>query len=214
MTQVAPIPSAAGPHFVLSDVSWRFYQSLLDEVGDQPVRVTYHKGRIELMAPLSEHEVWKKAIGQMIQMICIELDLPMRMLGSTTFRRQDRQAGLEPDECYYLQSAAALRDKKHIDLMVDPPPDLAVEIDITHRWIPRQPVYADLGVPELWRFDGSRLSVLVLVSGQRYEERPTSLAFPFLPMDEFRRHLDAAGSVDDTTAMRAFQKWVRTLSPP
>jgi Uma2 family endonuclease len=163
------------------------------------------------MSPLPEHETWKKVIGQMIQMICIELNITMRMFGSTTFRRQDRDAGLEPDECYYIQHADAVRANVRIDLAVDPPPDLALEIDITHRSVNRQPIYAALGVPELWRFDGKRLAVLVLTSAGTYEERPTSRAFPFVPMAEFSRQLELTRTTDDTTTMRAFQQWVRTL---
>jgi len=87
-------------HLVLSDISWRFYGELLNEVGNRSLRVTFYKGRMEIMPPLSTHEIWKKAIGQMIALVCIELDIPLRSLGSTTFRREDRAVALEPDECY------------------------------------------------------------------------------------------------------------------
>jgi Uma2 family endonuclease len=211
MTQAAEPPSLGDrQHFVLSDVSWRLYETLLEEIGDRPVRITYHKGRIEMMSPLPKHDKWKTRIGRMIEILAVELDIPMTPLGSTTFRREDEQAGLEPDECYYVRHAAAVHDKDHIDLAVDPPPDLAVEIDITRRSVPRQPIYAALGVPELWRFDGNHLAVLVLNTTGQYEERASSLAFPFIPMAEFRRFLDLTRTTDDTTAMRQFQQWVRT----
>ena len=165
------------------------------------------------MPPLSQHEIWKTAIGGMVEILCIELDILMQPAGSTTFRKQSAEAGLEPDVCYYIQNAPAVKGKLDLDLAIDPCPDLAIEIDITRRSIPRQPIYADLGVPELWRFDGTRLSVLALTPSGRYEERTASLAFPFLPMDEFRRFLNLIRTADYTSSMRTFQKWVRTLNP-
>lgn len=211
MTLAPPTHLPEHQHFVLSDVSWRLYETFLEEIGDRPVRVTYHKGRIELMSPLPQHDRWKSRIGRMIEILALELDIPMTPLGSTTFRRKDRDAGLEPDECYYIQNAAAVHNKDRIELPGDPPPDLAVEIDITRRSVPREPVYADLGVPEIWRYDGDALTVCALTSSGVYEPSPRSIAFPFLPMDEFQRFLESTRELDDTTAMRQFQKWVRTL---
>ncbi|HSI34349.1 MAG: Uma2 family endonuclease [Phycisphaerae bacterium] len=212
-TRPADPPTAFGPQrLFLDDVPWDFYTLCLNTIRDKSLRVTFHRGRLEIMAPLSEHEIWKRAIGRFIEQICFERDIPFRAIGSTTVRRDDRQAGLESDEAFYVQRAAAVVGKMQLDFTVDPAPDLAVEIDITRRSVPRQPIYADLGVPELWRFDGQRLSVLALTPAGRYEERERSIAFPFLPMDEFRRFLEMTRTTDDTTAMRAFQQWVRTLT--
>jgi Uma2 family endonuclease len=211
MTQAAePIPFADQQHLVLSDVSWRLYDTLLQEITGRPLRVSYYKGRIEIMSPLPKHDKWKWRIGRMIGILTLELNIPMTPLGSTTFRREDEEVGLEPDDCFYIEHAAAVHDKDRIELPADPPPDLAVEIDITHRSVAREPIYAALGVPELWRFDGTRLAVLGLTADGKYEERPTSRAFPLLPMDEFRHYLDLMRTTDDTTAMRQFQQWVRS----
>ncbi len=213
MSQLSmPISLADQQHLVLTDVSWGFYKSLLEEIDARPLRVTFARGRLEIMPPLPIHEGWKKRIGLMIELVCMELEIPVRMLGNATFRRDDLEVGLEPDECYYLAHFASVRGKPRIDLSIDPPPDLAVEIDITRRSIPRQPIYASLGIPELWRFDGKRLIVLVLTQAGSYEECTSSPAFPFLPMDEFRGFLELARDNDETATMRAFQKWVRTLS--
>jgi len=107
---------------VLDGVSWDFYEQLLEEIGDRPIRVTFDNGSLEMMAPLPLHERWKKRIARMIELLCVELDIEIDTLGSTTFRREDLAKGLEPDECYYVQHADDVRGKKELDLAVDPPP--------------------------------------------------------------------------------------------
>ena len=97
-------PQSGQQHVVLHDVSWDLYQHLLAEVGDGALRMTFDNGSLEIMSPLPKHELWKKRIGRMIEIVSLELDIPMESLGSTTFARQDLQKGLEPDECYYIQA--------------------------------------------------------------------------------------------------------------
>jgi Uma2 family endonuclease len=199
-------------HIVLDNVSWDFYEHLLAEVGDRPIRITFDSGRLEIMAPLGIHEDWKKRIGQLIELMCLERDIDVRPGGSTTFRRRDKEKGLEPDECYYLTNLDFMRNKTgEMDLTKDPPPDLAVEIDITSSSIARQPIYAALGVPELWRFDGKKLTVSRLARSGEYKPQKSSSLFPFLPMDEFNRFLKRFENESHNTVVRAFQKWVVTL---
>src|SRR4051812_39262687 len=132
MTQIAPItPEPDRQHLLMTEVSWGFYEMLLREIRDRPLRVTFHKGRIEIMSPLPKHTMWKWRSGRMIGSVTVEWDIPMPPLGSSTFRREDREAGLEPDDCFYIKHAAAVHEKERIDLPADPPPDLAVEVDIT-----------------------------------------------------------------------------------
>jgi Uma2 family endonuclease len=199
-------------HIVLDDVSWEFYEHLLEEVGDRPIRITYDSGSLEIMAPLNIHEYWKTCIGRLIENMCLERDIKMLPGGSTTFRRKDREKGLEPDECYYFQNIDVMRHKRgEMDLTKDPPPDLAVEIDITSRSIAREPIYAALGIPELWRFDGKKLTVLRLAPSGKYKPQKNSGLFPFLPMEEFNRYLKRFEEEDHNAVVRAFQKWVVTL---
>jgi Uma2 family endonuclease len=208
----ATIPLRHQQHIALDGISWELYEQLLRDVGNRPIRITYYRGSIEIMSPLPKHETWKKRIARMIELMALEVNIPMETLGSTTFRRRAKAVGLEPDECYYIQHAANIRGKDRLNLKVDPPPDLVVEIDITRRSIAREPIYARLGVPELWRYDGKRLAVLELTAGNKYRERESSLSFPFLPMAEFRKYLGQLGEADDLKVLRAFQKWVRTLA--
>lgn len=213
MTGVAPPISVSDQqHMVLHEVSWQFYEHLLDEIGDRPIRVTYDNGSLEMMAPLPLHERWKKYIAPMIELLCVELDIEIDTLGSTTFRREDLAKGLEPDECYYVQHADQIRGKKVLDLRADPPPDLAVEVEITRRSVPRHPVYAALGVPELWTFDGRRLLVRLLGADRVYHAAKSSLAFPFLPMDRFEGFLLRMEDERQATVLREFRQWVSTFS--
>lgn len=210
-TTTRDISLAEQQHIVLDDVSWEFYEQLLREIGDRAIRVTYDDGWMEIMSPLPRHEKWKKRIARLIEFLSFELDIPIETLGSTTFKREDRKKGLEPDECYYVQHAAEVRDKDELDLAVDPPPDLAIEIDITSRSIPRQPIYAALGVPELWRFQGGRLVVLHLRDDGHYQPVASSLAFPFLPMKQFEGFLLRLRDEQQNHVLREFRDWARTL---
>lgn len=196
-------------HIVLDNVSWELYEHLLKEIGNRPIRLTYDHGDLEIMSPLPEHEASKKAIARMIETLAEELDLPIAALGSTTFRRKLKQRGLEPDECYYVRNYRAVRGKRRISLPRDPPPDLAVEIDITTRSVERLPIYAALGVPEVWRYDGRQVHCLLLGDDGEYRASGTSLAFPMLHPAELTQFIRVARLQDYTTAAKTFRRWVR-----
>jgi Uma2 family endonuclease len=195
-------------HFVLQDASWSFYENLLREVGNRPVRITYDEGRLEMMSPLPEHEQPKKLIARLIEALTEERGIEVAPLGSTTFRRKDLGKGLEPDECYYFKNEKRMRGRKRLDLKRDPPPELVVEIDVTHRSIDREPIYAALGVPEIWRWDGTKLQCLER-TGDAYRIRTTSLAFPFLNPAELTRFVRMRGRVGQNAIVRKFREWVR-----
>jgi Uma2 family endonuclease len=132
----------------------------------------------------------------------------MLSLGSTTFRRRDISKGLDPDECYYFRDEAKMRGRKRLNLYRNPPPELVVDVDITSRCVPREPICAALGGPEIWRFDGLKLQCLHLISGE-YRERKRSLVFPFLEPAQLRRFVDELMQKDDTAIIRGFLAWVR-----
>ena len=203
----------AAQHFVFEDVSWSFYESVLKQVGDGPVRVAYDEGRLEIMSPLPEHERPKRAIGRLFEQLTLELGIPVASYGSTTFRRKDRRQGVEPDECYYVRNEPRMRRRKRLNLKRDPPPDLVVEIDITSPSIPREPIYANLGVPEIWRSDGEQIECLHLIDG-RYVARKQSLALPFIEPSQLQRFVDQMTLRGETAALRAFVTWVRKQGWP
>src|SRR5207248_8848460 len=146
------------------------------------IQLTYDEGRLEIMTLSPQHEILKKFIGRLIEQLTLELDIPIKSLGSTTIARKDLERGLEPDECYYIGRERLVRGRMKISFRKDPPPDLAVEVDVSRSSVSRQRVYAALGVPEMWRYDGE-LHVLHLQANGEYVERERSLSFPFLPID-------------------------------
>lgn len=203
----------AQQRFVLDDTPWDFYTLVLEEFGTRPMSITFDDGRLEMMAPLAEHESAKEAIGVLIDVLAADRKMKIARFGSTTFRRTDVQKGLEPDKCYYFgTNVKRVRGMKEFDPAVHPAPDLAVEIDITNRSVKRQPIYALLGVPELWRFDGSRLTVLLLSKGQTYEPSASSTAFPFLPVEQFEAFVRRMIAEDQMTVQLEFQAWAKTLA--
>jgi len=211
-TLVAPIPRhTEHEHIVLEGISWDLYARLVTE-GTRRIYMTYSKGRLELMSPLPEHEKWKTIIGDFIAMMSTELNIPMSSYGSTTYQRQDLLPGLEPDECYYVQHEEQMRNKDRIDLANDPPPDLVVEIDISHHEIDREEIYAEMGVGELWIFDGRQLTPYALRRG-KYVPIENSLAFPMLKVRDLEPFLARFGKLDQTTIRRQFRDWIRKSTP-
>ncbi len=166
----------AAQQVLLHRVSWETYTRLLADYQDQSgVRFTYDRGLLEIMVPSFAHETIKDILTLLVNVLAEELDIDIAGAGSTTFRREDMARGFEPDACFYVQHAERVRGKKQIDLAADPPPDLLIEIDITSSSLPRFPVFAAVGVPEVWRFSGERVSIATL-EGDQYVERLESLA--------------------------------------
>ena len=192
----------------LSGISWQTYEALLAEIGDRQIRLTYNRGHLEIMVPSPEHELYKKVMGRFVETLAEELEVRIEPLGSTTFKRPEL-SGAEPDECFYIQNISAVKGKKRIDLTQDPPPDLVVEIDITSRSENTLQVYADLGVPEVWIYNGSRLRIHRLENGE-YVEGELSLAFPSLPILEIVRFLEQAETMDYLELVKAFRNWVKS----
>jgi Uma2 family endonuclease len=192
-------------HFVMEDASWELYEQLLRDIGNRAIRINYDSGRLEVMTLLPEHEDPKRIIGRLVRELSYELNVEVKSLGSTTFRRRDLARGLEPDECYYFKHEKKMRGRKRLNLKKDPPPELVVEIDVTHRSIDRQPIYAALGVPEIWRWDGTNLQCLALV-GAAYRLRTKSLAFPSLAPADLTKFIRMRGRTGENAIVRKFRE--------
>ena len=206
---MATVLTASEQKVILRNISWETYERLLDERADDPVpRFNFDRGDLEIMSPSSEHEEFKCVFAQIVDVVVEELDINSRKLGSTTFKRDDIERGFEPDACFYIQSYARMRGRRRIDLLVDPPPDLIIEIDITTDSMKKQGLYAAFGVPEVWRYDGNRLTILQL-SGGHYVERDTSLALPLLTAVGLTNLLEESKSLEPMPWLRKLRKWVR-----
>jgi Uma2 family endonuclease len=199
-----------GEHrIVLRGVGWKGYQSLRRIIGDRPVRLTYDRGDVELMSPQPKHERKKSLLGQFVRILARELRLPVMPMGSTTFNRRDLDKGIEADESFYLGDLERIRDADHIDLEVDPPPDLAVEIEITRSALDRMGIYGALRVPEIWRFNGRTLRVMLRQDDGSYRQSQRSAAFPDVLVGELTGFAIREGSRDENAILDEFVAWVR-----
>jgi Uma2 family endonuclease len=206
-------PTANGP-VLLSGVRWQTYQALLDDLGDRHIRLTYDRGNLEIMAPLSRHERYSYLLGELVRALARVAKVPVICAGSTTFRRKDLERGLEPDRCFYIRNVPAVLGKLDLDLTRDPPPDLAIEIDITSSSLDRLAIYAALGVPEVWRFDGEQLAILLRRDEGGYDRAAASPTFPALRAGEVVGLLDEVAGFDDFARERKLRAWVRKQTPP
>ncbi len=198
-----------GQRVLLHDVSWQELEAILEELGEhRAARIAYDNGTLEIMRPLPEHEDNKEIVGDLVKALLEELDIEFRSLGSTIFKNQAMVKGIEPDQCFYIQNEAAVRGKKRLDLEVDPPPDLVLEIDITSRTHPS--IYEVLNVPELWRFERGKLQINVLREGN-YVESKHSPNFPEMPLVEvIPQYLEQSKTAGRNATLKAFRQWVRT----
>jgi len=208
-------PEIAEQRVILSNVSWQTFEQLLKELGDnRAARLAYNEGFLEIMTPLGPHENNNRLIESLIGVIADELNLNLKKFGSLTMKREKKRKGAEPDSCYYLQNEPLVRNKQDIDLDKDPPPDLALEIDITSGSLDKRPIYAAIGVPELWRYDGYRLEVFVLQKlDGNYQSVSQSPTFPWLPLDVIPRFIRQSLVDGETATLRAFRAWVREQQP-
>jgi len=199
----------AEERLVLDGVSWSTYEALLADLEHGGVRLTYDHGRLEIVSPSRQHERFKRLIGRMVEAVTEELQIPIMSTSSWTLKSELKRRGLEADESYYVANEPKVRGREDLTLQHDPPPDLAIEVEISSPWIKKAPIYAELGVPEIWRYDGQRLSVELLQGDQTYAASPTSAAFPFLPIEKLEAFLDRRAETDETTWIRQFRAWVR-----
>ncbi|PNW62153.1 UNVERIFIED_CONTAM: hypothetical protein BEN50_04420, partial [Euhalothece sp. KZN 001] len=197
-----------GHQALIKNVSWSELEQILEELGETPSsRISYSNGNLEIMTPLPEHEYSKVLISDFVRIILEELEQEYWNLGSTTFKSEKMAQAVEADECFYIQNEAIVRGKKRIDLNRMPPPDLVIEIDITNRT--RFNNYQLLGVPELWRYDGTNLEINRLQSGT-YILSDESLQFPQLAIKEaIPQYLEASRSEGKLTILKQFRRWVR-----
>lgn len=206
--QLRQIKVSPGQSVDLEDVDWHEFELILAELGDnRSTRIAYNNETLTIVAPLFKHEKDKVSLGDMVKALLDEMEIDHDASGSTTLKRQERGKGVEPDDSFYIQNFARVLGKDRIDLTVDPPPDLAIEIDLTSKT--QIEVYEALGVPELWRYDGGHLRIDVLREGKyvRVEESPT---FPDWPIEEMaRRYVTRTREVGRSKAIREFREWVR-----
>lgn len=213
MISIAPIapPLLIGEkRVVLRNITWDGYQQLLKILGDnRAARLTFDRGILEITMPLEEHEFSGRLIEFLIRILVKELGLKIKTMGSTTLARSDLNRGAEPDNAYYIQNQPLVAGRT-VDLATDPPPDLVVEIDITHTDIKKPALYASMGVPEFWRYNGREWRIYKLENSE-YLELSVSPTFPILPKSKLYEFL-AAAQLDEVEAEVNFRSWVKEMA--
>ena len=208
-TVLEPRRQAPDERFVLWGVDWEVYDAIATALADRPTRITFDGENLEFMSPSRIHEWYADLIARFFEALTFELDIPISSGGSMTFRRRDLRRGLEPDKCYWIQNESAVRGKRELDLRIDPPPDLAIEIEVSRSALDRLAIYARLRVPEVWRFDGERVHIHLLQEGGSYADGNESLCLPLLPVHDIADFLQLEDRLDDTTRVRRFIEHVR-----
>ena len=219
-TEIVQTPNASvlspttGQQIILHGVSWETYEQLLSDFQDSHVaHFTYDRGVLEIMVLSFKHETVNRTLAHLVSVIAEELQIDTISAGSTTFKRQDLAKGFEPDSCFYIQNEGRISGKAEIDLDTDPPPDLIIEIDISSSSLNKFPVYAHIGVPEVWRYDGTRVVFFVL-AGENYEAAEESRAFPVLTSVMATDFLEASTQLKSTVWSRRLRDWARQIIKP
>jgi Uma2 family endonuclease len=193
---------------LLSGVSWEIFEGLVRASPNRAApRFTYDRGQLEIMSPSVEHERLKETTTLLVHVVAEELGIDVEALGSATFRRPEVGRGFEADSCFYIENVARVRGKLEIDLGVDPPPDLVIEIDITSSSLDKLAIFASFGVPEVWRYEDARMRIFG-ASGDALAERESSAALPGLTAQVITRFVNAGKSLDRLAWLRQVRAWV------
>lgn len=190
-------------------VSWEEYEQLLDQIGEASgLRISYINGTLQVMTLSPEHEKYAEFIKRLVSQVSFRLRINILFFGSMTMKRQ-RSRGKEPDACFYVQNAALIGNRVQLDFASDPPPDIAVEIDVHHESLSKFPIYAALGVPEIWHFDGHQLTIHHLHQ-EAYVTAETSLALPLLTSRTLTEFLTRLREEGEFQTILAFDEWLQT----
>ena len=202
-----PLPTH---RLVLDYVDWRTYGRFLRLFSDRPaVHLTYDRGTLEIMTLSHHHESFGYILARFIDALTEELSLPVKGGGSTTCRRRRRKRGLEPDSCWWIANEALVRGKREIDLGTDAPPDLALEVDITHSSLDRLEIYAALGVSEVWQWEKDSLVCHVLDDKGKYSVTPLSKVISGFPPKEMAQFYLPRADMEQNALVREFRNWVQ-----
>ena len=202
---IAQIQVAPGQRLILDNISWQEFEEILEDLGEhRHSHIAYYRGVLEFRMPLPGHERAKVLIGDLLKIILDELGLEWESLGSTTFKSQVMQAGIEPDDCFYIQNYQAMIGKQRLDLTVDPAPDLAIEVDFTS--VTQVSAYR---VPEIWCYKKGKLEISVLENGQ-YVNALTSRVFPSISVIEgISLCLEKSEEMPMSALRREFRQWLK-----
>ncbi|MGI0493458.1 Uma2 family endonuclease [Alkalinema pantanalense CENA528] len=213
LVELSRIQVLPGERLLLRDIDWTEFETILLDLGDRRTsRIAYYQGLLEVMAPSPEQESYQDCLGDGVKILLIEWEIMAYPLGSTTLSKRSLGTGIEPDQCFYITNAIAVQGRKRLDLEVDPPPDLAIEIDVTSRT--HLEIYAALGVQEVWRFSQSQLKINQLQNGA-YQVCPESQFFPGRELaSQITNFIQQAQTDSWNAAYKTFRAWAIANRPP
>ena len=208
------ISTPAETRTLLENISWQTFKAMLTDMGSsRNTRLAYENGTLEIMAPDMPHENSNRVIEGFVIALCEEIGEEYKRSGSLTLTRDDLERGGEPDSSYYIQNEYRVRNKEKIDLSIDPPPDLVLEVEYSKPKVDKFKIYAAIGVPEFWRFNGSVLRIYVL-NNEQYLEVEQSPTFGTVPVKEIPRFIQETRINGEMATTRAFRAWVREQNSP
>lgn len=203
--QLQQLDIPPGQRLLIHDLNWEEFEQFLIELGEKHAsRIAYSHPTLEIRMPLAKHERTKSFIGDMVKILLEELEIDCECFGSTTFKRKEMGFGLEPDDCFYIDHHQQMSGKDRINLAIDPPPDLAIEVDVTSKT--QTDAYLRLGVPELWIYGENELKMYVLEDGE-YKPIEQSKSFPEFPIaDWVKEGLKRSYEIGQSPALREFRQ--------
>ncbi len=206
---MATVLRAPEQRVLLDNITWDLYEGLLVAHRDRNVpRFTYDRGQLEIMSPSAEHEQIKETVTLLVNIVAEETQINVEGFGSTTFRREDIARGFEPDACFYIDNLVRVKGKTELDLQIDPPPDLVIEIDIAHPSLDTFIIFAHLGVPEVWRYDGRRMQIFRR-EGLEYIARDESTVLPGVSGTDVSRFVGESLRLERLDWLRRVRAWAR-----
>ncbi len=199
-----------GQRLVVRDLPWAELELILTEMGDRrAARIAHNDEVLEIRVPLPKHERTKSILGDAVKILLEELEIDCECFGSITFKRQEMSYGIEPDECFYIQNQQLMVGKYRVDLSIDPPPDLAIEVDVTSKT--QISAYLKLQVPELWVYADDELKIYTLQAGA-YQLSTVSQIFRGLPVLTMVQNLLARSvTIGRSQSLREFRQDIRAL---
>jgi Uma2 family endonuclease len=195
---------------LLTGISWAEYESFLQTFWEKTnLSLAYNEGRLEIMPKSAKHEEYSRSIYNFFLAYCETFDFELESRGSTTFKRRFLEKGVEPDECFYITNANKIIESE-FSTEDFPVPDVAVEIDITTDSLDKFPIYSALKVPEIWIYDGKKVTFNKL-NGKKYHQISHSVALPMLSAEKLTEFLKLSQEKGQTFALKAFRKHLNEL---
>ena len=210
MTPAVEIRPVGEQRILLEGITWDFYRTFCDQVDGRSVRLSFDNGKLEIMITKRPHEFYKTILAKLVEQMVFELNIPVASGGNMTFQREDLERGFEPDECWWIANEKKVRGRSEFDFRHDPPPDLALEVEMSSPLVNRVGIYAALGVPEIWRFNGEILRFCVLQPNGKYADAESSRAFLFLHPQDLMPILRNEQQHDETRLLKDFVAWLRS----